>query len=67
MGFGSLEAAAPPIALISCHRCLGERDMMLMGEGVVGDFSDLSNCFQSVSKTVFFPKYHFYEVFSINC
>ena len=24
VGFGSLEAAAPPIALISCQRCLGE-------------------------------------------
>ena len=58
--FGSLGAAAPPIALISCHRCLGKRGMMLMGgEGVAeaalmaGDFSDLSNCFHNVSKTIF--------------
>ena len=29
--FGSLGAAAPPIALISCHRCLGKRGKMLMG------------------------------------
>ena len=25
VGFGSLEAAAPPIALICCQRCLGKR------------------------------------------